>query len=153
VAHLVAHNKDVSFAEFGPPQYKTPCDVASIKNRIVLCGTKSERDTCHNLFDHHYVSVYFDPLQQLYRAVCLITGGPFTAGQSWNLVFPPTLRECDYPYKRLLAWRIRKFALENASNFDPEQLNTFVSIADLSESDEVITGGLGEGTHETSEES
>jgi hypothetical protein len=147
IAHIVSHNDHADYSRFQPPIYKSVFDPKSIRNRILLCGTKTERGTCHNLFDHYNIAIVYNPLQNSYDAVCVSTDS-FRPGMNvsdhWELHFPSGVGEDQLPYKRLLAWRIRKCALTNASSLSPEQLHNFVTIADLSEADEVPRQGESE---------
>eukprot|EP01039_Chlorochromonas_danica_P005913 gene5913-6511_t len=140
VAHLIANNDKEDYSVFQPPRYKTYFNAESIRNRIVICGIKSEVGTCHNLFDMHNITIFYNAMTKRYNAVC-VRANPadlrFKTGDTWELNFPPGLTPDEMPYKRILAWRVRKCALVNAAFLSPEQLDSFATVADLSEAEEV----------------
>lgn len=142
VAHLIANNDREDYSVFQPPRYKTVFNPESIRNRILICGVKSRVGTCHNMFDNQNVTIFYNAMTKRYNAVC-VKDNPldprFHTGETWELNFPPGLASDELPYKRILAWRMRKCALVNASYLNSEQLNNFATIADLSEADEVAS--------------
>jgi predicted restriction endonuclease len=151
VAHLVSHNSTMDYSRFQRPIYKTSFDPSSIRNRILLCGTKGVRGSCHDLFDNFKITIVYDALSSLYRALVVMedTNRPsFKVSQNWELTFPPNMKEEYMPYKRLLAWRTRKCAMASAPFLSPDVLTSLVTTADLSEADEV--GNAGEESSEGS---
>lgn len=144
VAHLVSHNSDSDYSNFQPPIYKSFFDPASVRNRILLCGTKTEQGTCHNLFDYFNVIIVFNPMTPSYDAVCVkehSSRPSLKKNARWSLEFPADMSEESKPYKRLLAWRIRSTALKQASSLTAEELQQYVTCADLSEAEEVPNTG------------
>jgi len=52
-----------------PPRFKTEYNFRSIKNVILLCGTKDAPGTCHWAFDNHHVGILYDPLKVSYEII------------------------------------------------------------------------------------
>jgi hypothetical protein len=57
----------------------------------------------------------------------------------YDVTFPSTLSPDDYPYKRLLAWRLREAAWENKDNLSKEELRDIITASELSEAGELST--------------
>ena len=147
VAHLIAHNSKEDYSAYGPPTYSSPIDLSSIRNRIVLCGTKTGRGTCHNLFDHHNVMLLFNPFENVYKLRCVSEGNDnFAVGNTYDISFPAHMRDEDRPYKRALAWRAKKCVLENAHRVTANFLDDVVNLADLSEAEEMAPLTAGDDT-------
>jgi hypothetical protein len=143
VAHLIVNNDQEDYSVFQPPRYRTYFDPECIRNRIVLCGTKTEVGTCHNLFDFHHITIYYNAMTKKYNAICVRENPQdlrFRTGDIWELRLPKGLTADELPYKRILAWRMRKCALTHASSLSADQLNNFATMADLSEAEEVGDG-------------
>jgi hypothetical protein len=60
-------------------------------------------------------------------------------GNAYDVTFPSTLHSDNYPYNRLLAWRLREAAYKNKDNLSVEELNTIVTASELSEAGELST--------------
>lgn len=71
-----------------------------------------------------------------------MTYSVISASESSHIVpitFPQLLEPDEYPYRRLISWRLREFAFRNARdlrNISKGILSNLVTIADLSESEE-----------------
>ena len=141
VAHLVSHNNLQDYSVFNRPRYVSDFDASSIRNRILLCGTKTERGTCHNLFDHHNITIFYDGLSRTHKAI-VIKADPlrpeWPTNHVINLVFPANFNDCNLPFKRVLAWRIRACALNYASELSPARLEELVNISEFSEDSEFV---------------
>ena len=112
MAYSIAHNSKEVYSDFGPPRYSTTIDLSSVRNRIVLRGTKTLRG-CHNLFDHHNLMLLLNPFGNVHRLRCVSEGNDtFAVGNTYDFKFPADLRDEDRPYKRVLAWRAKKCALK-----------------------------------------
>lgn len=140
VAHLAPNNTALNYGEFGPPRYLTDCQPESIRNRMLLCGTKGDHGSCHSLFDFHNVIVYYDGFEATYKSLTLVPviGSAFEVAYATSvLTFPPSLPVADYPYRRILAWRMRHAAVKHASTLDADRLETIVRMSELSEMPEM----------------
>lgn len=141
VAHLISHNDMQDYTVFNSPHYISDFDPSSVRNRILLCGTKYERGTCHNLFDHHNITMFYDGFTRTYKAVVIkadISRSEFSENLVIDLVFPEGFDDNDLPFKRILAWRIRMCALKNASELTDTRLNELVNISEFSEASEFV---------------
>ena len=140
VAHIISHNNKEDYSSFGPPRYCDPVDLESVRNRILLCGTKSMEGTCHNLFDYHNVCMVYDPILAKYFVVKVVHVSTcnikFCADGRKELSQVSSLSVDQQPYKRLLAWRMRRCGFKHANVLSVNDLNNFVKIADLSECNE-----------------
>ncbi len=141
VAHLISHNNQQDYSVFNRPLYVFDFDVSSMRNRILLCGTKFDRATCHNLFDNHNITIFYDGFSRTHKAV-VIKGDPFKPEWPTNhvidLVFPEGFEDCNLPFKRVLAWRIRACALKYALELSPARLGELVNISEFSEDSEFV---------------
>lgn len=146
VAHLISHNNRADYGAFQPDRYVSPFVPSSIRNRIVLCGTKHDRGTCHNLFDYHNIAMYYDGFAKEFRAVVVVANADrpeFPLHHVIDIKFPEGFREEWLPYKRILAWRIRACALKNASILSEGELNELVTMSEFSECEEVAGCDMG----------
>jgi hypothetical protein len=140
VAHIVEHSSELSYAEFNPPRYADVCDPASIRNRVLLCGNKTDPGSCNNLFDYHNVIIYYDGLTGSYKSLCLVpmANSAYTqAREVRTLSFPQSLKANEYPYRRLLAWRIREATLRHAATLAPSDRDMLVRMSEFSEAAEI----------------
>lgn len=144
VAHLVSHNNSADYSTFNDLQiYNSSFDARSIRNRIVLCGDKTKRGTCHNLFDHHNITMFYDGFSRTFKAVVIKTDElrpEFTLNHVIELTFPEGFPDDKLPYKRVLAWRIRACALKNADRLDVARLNDLLNMSEFSEAEEIAEG-------------
>ena len=138
-AHLVASAKEFTFKEFGVANnYVDELKVDSPRNFIPLCGTKGVQGTCHNEFDNYHVTLFYDPMKQMYRIHCLnesFKGGAIH-GKELNIASEFS------PYRRLLAWRSRRCALANQYLFDgkSDQHAAYLAACNFSEESRSISG-------------
>lgn len=94
------------------------------------------------MLDHHNIVIFYDGFEAVYKSLCLvpIPGSAFPVAYATSvLTFPPSLRAADYPYRRILAWRMRHAAVKNASTLDTERLDMLVRMSELSEAAELAT--------------
>jgi hypothetical protein len=141
IAHIVSNNSQMTYDEFGPPRYDCECDPRSIRNKIILCGDKTICGSCHNLFDHHNVIIYYHAFSSKYMSLCLLPmpGSEFSKlYEKKELYFPASFAMGDRPYRRLLAWRMRHAALKNASSLDKDRLDSLVRMSEFSEAAELV---------------
>ena len=133
VAHIASHNSTMDYSNFGPPIYSTELDPGSIRNRILLCGSKTIRNSCHNLFDYNHLIFFYNPIESKYKLLRI------DSKEVKDITFPESLSPDEYPYKRLLAWRARAAAFEHAHMFSLGDLDGFTAQAELSENEEIAT--------------
>lgn len=106
LAHLISEiveSEDVTLKPFGKPRYVDDLEVKSPRNFILLCGTKGEIGSCHDLFDNFRLGVNYDPFTLSYTLFAVDQTSPL---HQKKIVFSE-----PFPYKRLLAWRFRKMIL------------------------------------------
>eukprot|EP00595_Chromulina_sp_UTEXLB2642_P000254 CAMPEP_0196762580 /NCGR_PEP_ID=MMETSP1095-20130614/2308_1 /TAXON_ID=96789 ORGANISM="Chromulina nebulosa, Strain UTEXLB2642" /NCGR_SAMPLE_ID=MMETSP1095 /ASSEMBLY_ACC=CAM_ASM_000446 /LENGTH=144 /DNA_ID=CAMNT_0042113867 /DNA_START=345 /DNA_END=776 /DNA_ORIENTATION=- len=101
VAHLISHNSETNYSDFGPPKYTDALSLDSIRNRILLCGNKGEKGTCHDKFNNHIVALLYESLALKYFWFEIATDHTIIKTE---VIFPTYLKATEYPYKRLLAW-------------------------------------------------
>lgn len=140
VAHIISHNTNENYSAFGPPTYDSPLDLYSPRNKLLLCGSKTVSGTCHNLFDYHNVALLYNSLDSKYYVVRvvphLLDRITYNAEGSKELSFLSSLPKNQQPYKRLIAWRLRRCGFKNATVLGDRKLIDFVNAADLSECEE-----------------
>ena len=132
LAHLVAGNPAVDYSPFGPPKYRPDFDYRSVRNFILLCGTRGEEGTCHNEFDNYLIGMVPEPLGEGgNRCTLLCLRHDFAKYEELNnksiLVRDP------HPYRRLLAWRNRKCLLEHGRLCSGDVIQNALRACDLSE--------------------
>ena len=143
VAHIVADNT-TSSTSFGPPVYKDTADLKGTKNRLLLCGSKTTRGSCHNRFNYHTVTIIYDAFRKRYFLKRLDNdpADPNTSKYDTDgkieLTAINTLPDDQKPYKRLIAWRMRAAAMKHASSLTEKERVELVLCADLSESGELV---------------
>ncbi len=129
MAHLISEidpiSSDVNLDVFGPPNYHDAINVKSPRNFLRLCGTKGQRGTCHDMFDHFRLGLNYNPLRQTYFIYSV---------DSTHFLHEKEIRlsEMTPPYRRLLAWRFRKMILEFGHLFNGMPLLDVVDHSDVS---------------------
>ncbi len=104
VAHLISHNDTQDYTVFNRPRYISDFDPISERKRILLCGTKAERGTCHNLFDCHNITMFYDGFTRTYKAVVVKADDSrpeFPENRIIDLVFLEGFDDRNLPF---LAW-------------------------------------------------
>ena len=133
-AHLVSSGIDEFYIErFNSQEYSVPFDPENIRNFIPLCGTLGARETCHDAFDKHVISLIYDPLAACFKLICLDPIAPqFVKSMDRKILEKiPAIK----PYKRVIAARflhdLKKF---DSSILDRNLAQYYHSLADLAES-------------------
>lgn len=105
-AHLITNSKALSdvYKQFGTSGgYMDDFDPGSKRNHIPLCGTKGERNTCHDDFDNFRLSLLYDPFKKTYYFYSVI--------DQRKVVNVPSNVLHLQPYRRILCYRARKMAV------------------------------------------
>lgn len=82
--------------------YKTDIDPYSSSNLLVLCGTKGEKGTCHDAYDKHVISLYYNDAGGDY--VWWVRRPDFRNHLGHD-IHDRHVAIGDPKYRRLLAWR------------------------------------------------
>ena len=132
LAHLVAGNPDVDYSAFGPPKYLPNFDYRSVRNFIPLCGTRGQKDTCHDEFDNYFIGVVPVPVgggANQCKLLCLRPNFPkYRELNNKTISF-----RNPHPYRRILAWRNRKCLLEHGRLRSDGDIQNALRACDLSE--------------------
>lgn len=106
-AHIVGNtgvmsNYDVWNSSSSIANYSSDIDPYSSANLLVLCGTKGEQGTCHNAYDKHIISLYYDDAGGDY--VWWVRLPDFRTHNGVD-IHNQHVAIANPKYRRLLAWR------------------------------------------------
>jgi hypothetical protein len=132
VAHIIASKSDDNFESFSNTNgYSENIETECEANYLVLCGTKGEKQTCHDAYDHFKISLYQDRVELdgeiIYKwFVCNPKGIDQAFVSNLNSV---ELKSSiiGKKYTRLLSWRTLRSILNPGSLKNSREIQEFMN--------------------------
>jgi hypothetical protein len=143
-AHIIASSADREelFGSTGPNNYKDDIVAECERNYLVLCGSKGDKFSCHDAYDHLKISLYFDKNDEMFKwfvyrpdFVC----GHVPTNLNGKMLSPAEIGD---KYVRLLNWRTIRTIIQPGRNpfSSASQRSEFISMLQDSEEPEIEHG-------------
>jgi hypothetical protein len=143
-AHIIASSADREelFGSTGPNNYKDDIVAECERNYLVLCGSKGDKVSCHDAYDHLKISLYFDKNDEMFK--WFVYSQDFVCGHVPTNLNGKRLSPAEIgdKYVRLLNWRTIRTIMQPGRNpfSSASQRSGFISMLQDSEEPEIEHG-------------